>query len=300
MQNKRFAHALILGAACLVSVGGTQPAQAADFSQGSASSGASGTSGGWTVSLTPYVWATFLSGSSTVRGRTVDVDVNPIQVIGHLERVPFFGYGEMRKGPFALYADFMYADLGLSDGIHTHTPSTVGASLGMNFQQFIAEAGGMYELARLDSGGNLKDPQAVKSFIAIDALAGFRYWNQQADLGLNLAGTVDTGGLVVSGNKAIAHSGTVDWTDPLIGLRLRHQFEPGKELTLRGDFGGFGVGSQFSWNLLAAYNYSVSKTASLYIGYRALDVDYKQGQGKTLYEFDIIQHGPVTGLTVKF
>ncbi len=236
-----------------------------------------------------------------MKGRTVDVDINPVQVIEHLARVPFFGYGEIRKGPFALYADIVYADLGLSgSGIHTATAGTAGASLGMNFQQFIAEAGGMYELARWDSGGSLKDPQAAKSFTTVDALAGFRYWNQQLDLNFDLASTADTGGLIVSGNRAIARSGTIEWTDPLIGLRLRHQLEPGKELILRGDIGGFGAGSQFSWNLLAACNYAVTKTTSLYIGYRALDVDYRQGQGKTFYEFDVIQHGPVTGLTVKF
>src|SRR3954468_12478437 len=31
---------------------------------------------GWTVRLTPYVWAPSLNGSQTVRGRTVDVDVS--------------------------------------------------------------------------------------------------------------------------------------------------------------------------------------------------------------------------------
>ena len=158
----------------------------------------------------------------------------------------------------------------------------------------------MYEIARWDSGGSLKDAQAGKSFTAIEALGGFRYWNQQLDLNFNLSGTIDTTGLALSGNRAIARSGTVDWVDPLIGLRLRHQVEPGKELVLRGDIGGFGVGSQFSWNLLAAYNYQIAKSTSLYLGYRALDVDYTQGQGRTLYEFNVIQHGPVTGLTIQF
>ena len=30
---------------------------------------------GWTYSLTPYFWATSLNGSTTVKGRTADVDV---------------------------------------------------------------------------------------------------------------------------------------------------------------------------------------------------------------------------------
>ena len=37
-----------------------------------------------------------------------------MEVLGHLERVPFFGYGEARNGPIALYSDVFYANLGLS------------------------------------------------------------------------------------------------------------------------------------------------------------------------------------------
>ena len=33
----------------------------------------------WTFSLTPYVWATSLNGSTAVKGRTTDVDVNFFQ-----------------------------------------------------------------------------------------------------------------------------------------------------------------------------------------------------------------------------
>jgi hypothetical protein len=29
-------------------------------------------------------------------------------------------------------------------------------------------------------------------------------------------------------------------------------------------------------------------------------VDYEQGSGRTKYEYDVLQHGPLTGLTVAF
>ncbi len=52
-------------------------------------------------------------------------------------------------------------------------------------------------------------------------------------------------------------------------------------MLVRADIGGFGVGSELSWNALAAYNrqffdlngYAISG----YIGYRALQVDYRSG-----------------------
>ena len=41
-------------------------------------------------------------------------------------------------------------------------------------------------------------------------------------------------------------------------------------------------------------------TYSGLLGYRALDVDYEQGSGRTKYEYDVLQHGQVTGLTIAF
>ena len=41
-------------------------------------------------------------------------------------------------------------------------------------------------------------------------------------------------------------------------------------------------------------------TYSGILGYRVLDVDYEQGSGRTKYEYDVLQHGPVSGLTIAF
>jgi hypothetical protein len=111
-------------------------------------------------------------------------------------------------------------------------------------------------------------------------------------------------GLSLSGSRAVARSGGVDWVDPLVGLRLRHQLAPGQELVLRGDIGGFDVGSQFTWNVLAAYSWRIGThhgaTYSGILGYRALGVDYEQGSGVNRFEYDVTQHGPIVGLAVSF
>ena len=139
---------------------------------------------------------------------------------------------------------------------------------------------------------------------AIDILAGARYWHEDMSINLALAGTLDTGDLSISGNRAIARSGSVDWVDPLVGGRIRYNLAPGQDFILRGDVGGFGVGSQFTWNALAAYSFVFSKrdgvTYSGLLGYRALSADYEQGSGRTKYVYDVVMHGPVTGLTIGF
>jgi hypothetical protein len=41
-------------------------------------------------------------------------------------------------------------------------------------------------------------------------------------------------------------------------------------------------------------------TYSGLIGYKALYADYAQGQGRRRYEFDMLQHGPVVGISLRW
>ena len=168
---------------------------------------------------------------------------------------------------------------------------TLGTSLNLDIEMAIAEVGAAYEVAR--SGP-----------IAFDILAGARYWYQEADLSFGVTGTVEIGDLEVAGARAFARSGSVDWLDPVIGARVRYALAPGHELLLRGDIGGFGVGSDFSWQAIGAYGFEFGTykgiTFSGVIGYRALYVDYVQGEGRQRYEFDMLQHGPILGISARF
>jgi len=250
----------------------------------------------WTLSFTPYGWLPFLNGDQTVKGRTVSIDVNPIEVLEHLERAPWMSYAEARRGPLALYNDVFYGNLGIdASAARTFGSATLSASLGVDFEQAIVEVGGAYEIAKWRSGGG--------SRTAIDILGGARYWYQ--DMAINLAIDVGGGGLInPRPGLFIARAGSVDWVDPVIGGRIRHQLAPGQDLVLRADIGGFDVGSQFSWNALAAYSWDIAVregvTYSGVLGYRALDVDYEQGSGLNKYEYDVLMHGPIVGLTVGF
>ena len=121
---------------------------------------------------------------------------------------------------------------------------------------------------------------------------------------LALAIALAQNGLELRRNRAVARSGTVDWVDPLVGGRVRMEIAPGHELFVRGDVGGFGVGSQFSWQAVGGYSfdYAVQNgiTYSGLIGYKALYADYAQGQGRRRYEFDMLMHGPVVGISLRF
>jgi hypothetical protein len=252
----------------------------------------------WSFRFVPYGWLTSLDGTQTVRGRSVEIDASFTDVVEQSDSLlALMGTVEARRGPLAFYADTVWTSIGFErENIKTRdvapgVTARVGRALGLDIQMAIVEIGAAYEVAR--SGA-----------LALDVLGGARYWYQEADLSLEVAGTLGIGDLERVGARAFARSGSVDWIDPLFGARIRYAVAPGHELFLRGDIGGFGFGSDFSWQAIGGYGINFGTwngvTVSGVLGYRALSVDYAQGEGRRRYEFDVIQHGPVLGLSLRF
>ena len=243
-----------------------------------------------------------------VKGRALDVAVDPIEIIDHLDwsTLPMWmSYAEARRGPLSLFNDIVYAQLSGAGGFTRsvsgrRATATFGAHVKADYQLAIVEAGSTYEIWSHGSQGS-------SGSTAFDVLAGARYWHQDVDVSADLTGTVAFSGplgITISGNRAIASSGSVDWVDPFIGARVRHQLAPGQEIVLRGDVGGFGAGSQFTWEAIATYNWLLGVTHGIpvdgYVGFRALSADFSQGSGTSKFEFDNVIYGPVIGATMRF
>jgi hypothetical protein len=259
----------------------------------------------WTFSVTPYVWATSLSGSTTVRSVTTDINASFFDILDHTQfpkgLFQLAAFGEAWYGRFGLLTDVAYMKLGLgaslsqSRDIGRLATLGIGASAGLTVQMFIAEVAAAYEVARLDPG------------TAFDLYAGGRVWWQRAEADFAISGTL-TGlgplGLTLTKDGTVSANANVSWVDPVVGARLRHTFRPGLDLVVSGDVGGFGAGSKFSWQALAVLNYEFKRTKDVswnaMIGYKALNVDYSKGAGTTLYEYDMTMYGPIFGITARF
>jgi hypothetical protein len=293
MQINRLALAGLLALICA-----SGPSAAADLEYSQTAPAKSPSD--WTLSFTTYGWLPWISGDLGIKGRSFDVDVTPRQVIDALDwsGIPaWFSYAELRKGQLSFFNDIVYSKLSGSDNFAASGPLgavTLSGSLGADYEQTIIELGATYEVW---------SDRGTTSGTAFDVLAGARYWRQEASVSASAAlnGPLD---LPVVDGFVVARSGSVDWVDPFIGARLRHQLQPGQNLTLRGDIGGFGAGSDFSWQAIAAYDVQLCVTDSYaidgYLGWRALSVDYSQGSGNNRYEFDAVTQGPVIGATVRF
>jgi hypothetical protein len=115
--------------------------------------------------------------------------------------------------------------------------------------------------------------------------------DNQADLVTNNIG---------GGTTARSKSLTKTWVDPVIIARFRSN--PAKKFIyqFRGDMGGFGVGSDFAWQIQAYAGYRFSKLFQLTGGYRVLSVDYNKGSSDNRFLYDMSTFGPVVRFGFNF
>jgi opacity protein-like surface antigen len=239
------------------------------------------TSGGterWQYELTPYFWAAGMKGdvqSGALPKTSVDVDFSDIW-----DNLDFGAMGafEARKGRWGLLFDAIYMKISTSATSSRSGPGPIGATLtataNLKLEQTMLAAAVAY---RVSDGPT-----------ATDVIGGARYSKIDADASINASLFAQTG--------VVARSGDKDWVDPYIGVRVQHPIADRWTLVGYGDIGGFGVGSDFTWQALAGVNYDFSKTVSGKFGYRYLSVDYD----KSGFLYDMDSYGLYAGVGFRF
>ncbi len=92
----------------------------------------------------------------------------------------------------------------------------------------------------------------------------------------------------------------VDWIDPTVGLAWRRPFAERWRVDLRGDLGGFGVGSDLLVQGLATVRWQATDRVGVGFGYRFIQFDYEEGEGASSQRFDLVEQGPLAGVTFTF
>ena len=259
----------------------------------------------WRFNVALYGWAMSVSSNVTVRNQQLDTNASFFDLLQKSDSlIGFMGYFEADKGPVGVYSDMVFAKLGFGAGQTGSRNPIAGlqistrANAALTYQLFIVEVGGLYELARW--------PGADGSSTALDGILGVRYWNNSFAATFDATANVNLSNLQIerSFGIAVARSNVVQWFDPVIGLRLRHRFTPNQEMFVRGDIGGFGLGSQFAWQAVAAYSYAWQFTGyqiAAVLGFRALGVNYSSASGTdTVSSINQVLYGPIIGASFRF
>ena len=90
------------------------------------------------------------------------------------------------------------------------------------------------------------------------------------------------------------------WVDPIVGVTLRTPAERRLQVRLYTEIGGFGAGSDFTWQVFPTLGIGLGKRTSVELGYRWLDVDYATGEGNDEFRYDVLTQGPVLGFAFRF
>jgi hypothetical protein len=105
-----------------------------------------------------------------------------------------------------------------------------------------------------------------KQRFSADFLAGARFWRLDNSISFQ------------PGALAAASVGqTQSWVDPVLGARFRVNIGKTWYASLIGDAGGFGAGSQLTWQIYTGLGKEFKEKYSVLLGYRYLYVDYKNG-----------------------
>lgn len=225
----------------------------------------------WAFQVTPYVWATGMEGdvSPFRRAPTIHVEKDFSDILDNLNLGGFVNF-LARKDRFVVSGDVMYVNL--TEGATTGPLPIIGATNARyNTAQFTAA---------LQAGYRFYDTREF----TLDVLGGARIWHLWNDLNVNVAG------------RTLTVENDFGWIDPILGARAHFHLNDKISLLAQGDFGGFGAGSDFTWQALATVNYSFNDKLTLSAGYKALSVDYNNN-GRI---FDTTLSGPVMGLTYRF
>src|SRR5438552_1453423 len=158
-------------------------------------------------------------------------------------------------------------------------------------------------------GGRIREEiaQRVEQFIQLEKAELRARIDALVDRGLDRRAAVDrvvnaakariANQLAVRLNKRLSQtlSRTDYWFDPYLGLRGRYNFNKTFYTAVRGEIGGFGVGTDLMWEVEAVVGVNLTRNIFTEVGYRALGADYE----KDGLLFDAVMHGPqiTTGIT---
>jgi hypothetical protein len=221
----------------------------------------------WKVTVVPYLMGAAMSGTVAVAGQELDVDMSASDIFSNLQ-FGAMGLVVARKGNWGVGGDAIWMSLGANGT----APGPLGVTGSADMSQ---GAFAFYGLRRLA-------PYA-------DLFFGGRVNYLSTNLRINAPLQVRS----VDGSKT--------WFDPMVGLQVRTP-ENGKRwhAQVYTEIGGFGVGSDFAWQVFPTIGVNVSKAASLEFGYRWLDLDYASGEDATLFKYDVLTQGPVVGFAFRF
>ena len=221
--------------------------------------------------VTPFAWFVGMDGTIGARGRTTEVDFSFSDVRDYVDFAAMLGLEVVFDNTNGILSNINLIQLAKQKPVR-------GVTLEGDTQILLSDIAAFHRFHSAPFG------ERKTSVMNLDFLAGVRIWD--IDVGLY----VDTP-LMGSHNVSKSRS----WVDPFVGLRAQFLMNERLRLTLLG-----GIGTSNTWDASAQVAWKIGRSSSLLLGYRALGVDRREGEGNEQFVFDTTIDGPMLGFTFEF
>lgn len=196
---------------------------------------------------------------------SVTVDADEAAILGNL-KFGAMGYLEANNGTWAIGNDIIY--MKLEQGLETSRVVQGGKA---SMEEFAWELSGLKRISPVFELG-----------------IGTRLMSVGSEL--EVIGIQETNSASISKT----------WIDPILIARTQGKIQEHWLWQVRGDIGGAGIGSQFTWQIQAYAGYQFSQVFQTTIGYRYIGVNYDKGEGADRFRYDIDTYGWVLRLGFNF
>jgi opacity protein-like surface antigen len=175
-----------------------------------------------------------VSGDSGVKGVVSNVDVGFDQVPRHLTHVPIVLSADVRYHRWEFYVDGQYIEVGTSATL----PGLLFTNANVHIKNALAEGFVGYRLINCDNAN-------------LSLFAGARWTYLQGDLSIFDNGDARLVRLreLLGIPKRLDFTNSIDWVDPVIGLRGKVKIWKATKLYAEGDVGGFDANSDTAFEL---------------------------------------------------
>jgi hypothetical protein len=234
---------------------------------GICSAAATAAEGDWRHTVFVYGMGAAIDGEATIGDITVPVDVSISEVFDALEMGAMLAY-RADNGTWSVTVDTTFMGLG---------------GTGEGPAGFLKGDVDIDQFTLMGTLGRRVAPH-------LEALFSLSYFDLSTDL--KITGPLETR----------TASDDASWVDPMLGLQYTVPFADAWRFGLRGDVGGFGIGSDLSYQVLASFRWQANERLGVVAGYRLIGFDYENGNknGNHYQRFDLVEQGPLLGVTISF
>jgi hypothetical protein len=214
----------------------------------------------WELTVAPYLMGAAIDGTTLIKGQSLDVDVSASDIFDNLD-LGLMGMAAARKGHWGVVVDAVYVSLDVASEM---------------------------------------PPAEFEPTIALFSIQGVRRLSDYADATLGARWNHLNAVIDLKAPVPMNLEKSRNWVDPVVGVVLRTPAAGRFHATLIADVGGFGIGSDFTWQVFPTVAVRLAKWASVEAGWRFLSVDYETGEGAARFAYDVLYQGPVVGFAFRF